>query len=88
MNISTPSWGIPVQSGASRFSLDGKILASGSYDGTVLLWETPPFPEPYITVSILASQGSCLLFPARLGLANILAIETEFCRKTSVSEMT
>ena len=36
-------WGHPTDVWALDFSPDGKLLASGSYDGTILLWDMKPF---------------------------------------------
>lgn len=36
-------WGHPTDIHDLAFSPDGKILASGSYDGTILLWDITPF---------------------------------------------
>ena len=41
-NIAT-FWGHPTDVQCLAFSPDGSILASGSFDGTILLWDTTPY---------------------------------------------
>ena len=39
-------WGHPTDVWSLDFSPDGKFLASGSYDGTILLWDVKPYINP------------------------------------------
>ena len=36
-------WGHPTDVQSLAFSPDGALLASGSYDGTILLWDMTPY---------------------------------------------
>ena len=36
-------WGHPTDIQTLAFSPDGELLASGSYDGTILLWDVKPY---------------------------------------------
>ncbi len=42
----TTFWGHPTDIQDLAFSPDGKLLASGSYDGTILLWDMKPYINP------------------------------------------
>ena len=56
------------------FSPDGTTLASGSYDGTVLLWDMSPYITPQFLMSDFDRDGAVgfpdfLLFVAQFGLS-------------------